>query len=100
MSNHGLNYQSFRHQFKGKRVLFPVIYYYRYGLPVNFQAVLMKPQKKTVKRLREVLNQLYSHLDSSGTGQGGSAEVSHPYSELVKITVSFQVAISRIWWQI
>jgi len=38
----------------------------RYGLPVNFQAVLMYPNKKSVKRLREVLNQLYQHLDSSG----------------------------------
>lgn len=38
----------------------------RYGLPVNFQAMLLRPQKKTIKRLREVLNQLYSHLDNSG----------------------------------
>lgn len=37
----------------------------RYGLPVNFQAMLLQPQKKTVKRLREVLNQLYSHLDNT-----------------------------------
>jgi len=42
----------------------------RYGLPVNFQAMLLLPNKKTTKRLREVLNQLYNHLDSSG--QGGS----------------------------
>jgi len=41
----------------------------RYGLPVNFQAVLMYPNKKSVKRLREVLNNLYQHLDSSaGSG--------------------------------
>uniref|UniRef100_A0A0K8RD63 V-type proton ATPase subunit C n=1 Tax=Ixodes ricinus TaxID=34613 RepID=A0A0K8RD63_IXORI len=37
----------------------------RYGLPVNFQGMLLQPQKKTAKRLREVLNQLYSHLDTS-----------------------------------
>lgn len=37
----------------------------RYGLPVNFQAMLLCPQKKSVKRLREVLNQLYGHLDNS-----------------------------------
>lgn len=36
----------------------------RYGLPVNFQAMLLKPNKQKVKRLREVLNQLYSHLDT------------------------------------
>ncbi|XP_076371281.1 V-type proton ATPase subunit Vha44 isoform X2 [Tachypleus tridentatus] len=37
----------------------------RYGLPVNFQAMLLRPHKKSAKRLREVLNQLYSHLDTS-----------------------------------
>ena len=42
----------------------------RYGLPVNFQAMLIHPYKKSVKRLRDVLNQLYGHLDSSAQ-QGG-----------------------------
>lgn len=37
----------------------------RYGLPVNFLAVLIQPNKKSVKRLRDTLNQLYSHLDTS-----------------------------------
>ncbi|KAF5293005.1 hypothetical protein FQA39_LY13774 [Lamprigera yunnana] len=37
----------------------------RYGLPVNFQAILLHPNKKSAKRLRDVLNQLYGHLDSS-----------------------------------
>uniref|UniRef100_A0A3Q3XK75 V-type proton ATPase subunit C n=1 Tax=Mola mola TaxID=94237 RepID=A0A3Q3XK75_MOLML len=37
----------------------------RYGLPVNFQAMLLQPNKKTMKKLREVLNELYKHLDSS-----------------------------------
>lgn len=37
----------------------------RYGLPVNFQAMLLQPSKKTLKKLREVLNDLYKHLDSS-----------------------------------
>ncbi|XP_015914927.1 V-type proton ATPase subunit C [Parasteatoda tepidariorum] len=35
----------------------------RYGLPVNFQAVLLEPLKP--KKLRELLNKFYSHLDSS-----------------------------------
>ncbi|KAL2730971.1 V-type proton ATPase subunit C isoform X1 [Vespula squamosa] len=39
----------------------------RYGLPVNFQAILLQPHKKSMKRLRDVLNQLYAHLDSSAT---------------------------------
>ncbi|XP_023226769.1 V-type proton ATPase subunit C-like [Centruroides sculpturatus] len=37
----------------------------RYGLPVNFQAMLLKPNKKTMRKLREVLNHHYSHLDTS-----------------------------------
>ncbi|NWV52236.1 VATC1 ATPase, partial [Daphoenositta chrysoptera] len=37
----------------------------RYGLPVNFQAMLLQPNKKTMKKLREVLYELYKHLDSS-----------------------------------
>lgn len=45
---------------------------FRYGLPVNFQAILLHPNKKSQKRLREVLNQLYNHLDSSAL-QGSSA---------------------------
>ncbi|XP_026797985.2 V-type proton ATPase subunit C 1-B [Pangasianodon hypophthalmus] len=37
----------------------------RYGLPVNFQAMLLQPNKKNMKKLREVLHELYKHLDSS-----------------------------------
>lgn len=36
-----------------------------YGLPVDFQAVLIQPNKKSQKRLRDVLRQLYNHLDGS-----------------------------------
>jgi len=39
----------------------------RYGLPVNFQAMLLQPGKKNVKKLREVLQDLYKHLDSSAS---------------------------------
>lgn len=50
---------------------------YRYGLPVNFQAILIEPNKKSVKRLRDVLNQLYGHLDgASAGGNVNSADVS------------------------
>jgi V-type H+-transporting ATPase subunit C len=37
----------------------------RYGLPVNFLAVLIHPNKRTQRKLRETLNQLYAHLDTS-----------------------------------
>ncbi|KAK3537746.1 hypothetical protein QTP70_017870 [Hemibagrus guttatus] len=35
----------------------------RYGLPVSFQTLLLQPQKKQVKRLREELNSVFTHLD-------------------------------------
>lgn len=40
----------------------------RYGLPVNFQAILIEPNKKSMKRLRDSLNQLYGHLDGASAG--------------------------------
>lgn len=46
----------------------------RYGLPVNFQAILIQPNKKSTKRLRDVLNQLYGHLDGSASSSGGHAD--------------------------
>lgn len=45
----------------------------RYGLPVNFQAILLQPQKRCERRLRDVLNQLYAHLDSSATTSAAQA---------------------------
>ncbi|XP_058054144.1 V-type proton ATPase subunit C [Anopheles bellator] len=46
----------------------------RYGLPVNFQAILIHPNKKSTKRLRDVLQQLYGHLDGSAGSSGGNAD--------------------------
>lgn len=46
----------------------------RYGLPVNFQAILIHPNKKSMKRLRDVLNQLYSHLDGSASQSSNNAD--------------------------
>lgn len=40
-----------------------VMLWARYGLPVSFQTLLLQPQKKQVKRLREELNSVFSHLD-------------------------------------
>ncbi|XP_048354591.1 V-type proton ATPase subunit C 2 isoform X1 [Sphaerodactylus townsendi] len=35
----------------------------RYGLPVNFQTMLLQPNKRSAKRLRDVLNAVFKHLD-------------------------------------
>ncbi|KAK9497880.1 hypothetical protein O3M35_003791 [Rhynocoris fuscipes] len=49
----------------------------RYGLPVNFQAILIHPHKKSMKRLRDILNQLYGHLDSSAQQHGGHSNANN-----------------------
>ncbi|KAL5968327.1 V-type proton ATPase subunit C 1-A, partial [Taenia solium] len=36
----------------------------RYGLPVDFEAILIVPNRKNYKRLREVLHNMYEHLDN------------------------------------
>ncbi|KPI98614.1 V-type proton ATPase subunit C [Papilio xuthus] len=46
----------------------------RYGLPVNFQAAVVVPARKSMKKLRDVLQQLYAHLDHSA--QQGHAQAS------------------------
>lgn len=48
----------------------------RYGLPVNFQVVAMQPNRRSVKRLREVLSNLYAHLDSTAiSGQVDTMDI-------------------------
>lgn len=47
----------------------------RYGLPVNFQAVLLRPYKKQQRRLREVLDQLYTHLDNTAYTSGADVDI-------------------------
>jgi len=45
----------------------------RYGLPVNFQAMVVQPSKGKNRKLREVLDVLYDHLD----GQSSKADADH-----------------------
>ncbi|XP_016283141.1 V-type proton ATPase subunit C 2 isoform X1 [Monodelphis domestica] len=55
----------------------------RYGLPVNFQAVLLQPHKKaTTKRLREVLNSVFKHLDEVAAASILDASVDIPGLQL------------------
>ncbi|XDA73667.1 hypothetical protein R6Z07M_003877 [Ovis aries] len=55
----------------------------RYGLPVNFQAVLLRPHKKScTKRLREVLNSVFRHLDEVAAASILDASVEIPGLQL------------------
>jgi len=70
----------------------------RYGLPTNFQAMLLLPQKNKTKNLRKVLNDLYSHLTSksvfSGKGEMESEEEENffPYVCL-EVNLDFRKAV-------
>ncbi|XP_075413216.1 V-type proton ATPase subunit C 2 isoform X1 [Tenrec ecaudatus] len=51
----------------------------RYGLPVNFHAVLLQPHKKSsTKRLRQVLNSTFKHLDEVAAASILDASVEIP----------------------
>ena len=60
----------------------------RYGLPVNFQGMILLPQKKTSRKLRDTLKQLYSHLDASAADAGaGGMDVNilkHSFQDSLK----------------
>lgn len=69
----------------------------RYGLPVNFQGALMKPNKKTEKKLEEMLYRLYGYLDKSvKRDDARGAELAGVYSNqefhpwvMVKLSLRF-----------
>ena len=61
----------------------------RYGLPVNFQGMVLLPQKKTQKKLRDTLNQTYAHLDSAG-GSGDVSEYKKVHTIFPRIVSSFE----------
>lgn len=60
----------------------PLCFIFRYGLPVNFQAMLLQPNKRTMKKLREVLYDLYKHLDSSAAAIIDVSDVLHSLCSL------------------
>jgi len=49
----------------------------RYGLPVNFQAMLLQPNKGKTRKLRDELLNLYAHLDTQAS-KGNQGDVDIP----------------------
>jgi len=59
----------------------------RYGLPVNFQAMLLRPvNRKAHRRLHDTLGQLYSHLDQLGGGAAASASANEMTPDISGLT--------------
>uniref|UniRef100_A0A667ZT88 V-type proton ATPase subunit C n=1 Tax=Myripristis murdjan TaxID=586833 RepID=A0A667ZT88_9TELE len=68
----------------------------RYGLPVGFQALLLQPDKKHMKKLREELASLFKHLDptaaASKTDVRGHTQLPRAdYNPVVFKRISFSV---------
>ncbi|KAI5618836.1 V-type proton ATPase subunit C 1-B-like, partial [Silurus asotus] len=67
----------------------------RYGLPVSFQTLLLQPQKKHVKRLREELNSVFKHLDPMAVT--GKSEMGLDFAE---VNIGQQEYYSYIYYPI
>ncbi|NWH75353.1 VATC2 ATPase, partial [Piaya cayana] len=67
----------------------------RYGLPVNFQAMLLQPNKKSVKRLRDVLNVVFKHLD-----EVAAASIMDPGMDIPGLQLSNQEYYPYVYFKI
>ncbi|NWI01234.1 VATC2 ATPase, partial [Tichodroma muraria] len=67
----------------------------RYGLPVNFQAMLLQPNRKTVKRLRDVLNVVFKHLD-----EVAAASIMDPGMDIPGLQLSNQEYYPYVYFKI
>jgi len=55
---------------------------FRFGLPVNFQPILVVPHRKSERQLQSVLHRLFSYLDSTADPAG--VDVSHLQLAVIK----------------
>uniref|UniRef100_A0A8C2TFM3 V-type proton ATPase subunit C n=1 Tax=Coturnix japonica TaxID=93934 RepID=A0A8C2TFM3_COTJA len=67
----------------------------RYGLPVNFQAMLLQPNRKSVKRLRDVLNVAFKHLD-----EVAAASIMDPGIDIPGLQLSNQEYYPYVYFKI
>uniref|UniRef100_A0A8C3CC91 V-type proton ATPase subunit C n=1 Tax=Cairina moschata TaxID=8855 RepID=A0A8C3CC91_CAIMO len=67
----------------------------RYGLPVNFQAMLLQPNRKSIKRLRDVLNVVFKHLD-----EVAAASIMDPGMDIPGLQLSNQEYYPYVYFKI
>ncbi|XP_030345692.1 V-type proton ATPase subunit C 2 isoform X2 [Strigops habroptila] len=67
----------------------------RYGLPVNFQAMLLQPNRKSVKRLRDVLNVVFKHLD-----EVAAASIMEPGMDIPGLQLSNQEYYPYVYFKV
>ncbi|XP_032220773.1 V-type proton ATPase subunit C [Nematostella vectensis] len=68
----------------------------RYGLPVNFQAMLLEPSKKTQKKIRDSLDTAYSYLESKSF----SATVNEQAIDIPGLMISHQQYYPYVFYNI
>ncbi|XP_028399810.1 V-type proton ATPase subunit C 1-B-like [Dendronephthya gigantea] len=66
----------------------------RYGLPVNFQAMILEPQKKMQKKIRDILYGLYSHLDNQINDSKGE------HVDIPGLTLGPKEYYPYVWFQL
>ena len=57
--------------------------------------MILRPQKKTMRRLREVLNQLYSHLDNSAFAGGADVSIHACIQKSIKYGHSMNIDVNN-----
>eukprot|EP01133_Synstelium_polycarpum_P004950 gene4950-5750_t len=63
----------------------------RFGIPINFQAILMKPHKKEDRKLREILYEEFKYLGAQHTSGKGEEESSEKFYPYVYIPIDWDV---------
>jgi|EP00505_MAST-04D_sp_SCG-Rhode-Island_P003344 V-type H+-transporting ATPase subunit C len=57
----------------------------RYGLPPDFDAVLIEPKEGAVRKVREILGKMYGHLLDEGMGDEGDAQQGEDFYPYVSV---------------
>ncbi|GAM28923.1 hypothetical protein SAMD00019534_120990 [Acytostelium subglobosum LB1] len=63
----------------------------RFGIPINFQAILMRPVKKEDKRLRDILYNEFKYLGAQHTSSKGEEESSEKFYPYVYIPIDWEL---------
>jgi hypothetical protein len=57
----------------------------RFGLPVDFAAIVIHPSRKATKRLRDVLDQLFGYLDQSSKSKNNEVNEMNDSSSILHV---------------
>lgn len=67
----------------------------RFGLPVDFAAIVIHPLRKTTKRLRDVLDQLFGYLDQSDKSKNNEVNDTDGSAFILHVLYSFVCSLGH-----